>query len=350
MSAKETGSLIAMEFNEFGKLLLSREGGPLLIADPSKPAGDPDRIRVYCDQINSCRGILPLNGSVYVTGTSHEGTGLFELNDTKNTGKLTIARQLLSFSGQPEKNGPQGIQLGPEGMLYVVVGKDCEVKQTLAATSPYKHLHNQDTVPGFDERNEKSTGGSIVRVSLNGETVERVAGGIHDAQDIVVDANGEIFLHDSDTRSDMGLSWYRPSFAYHVPAGADLGWRSDWSAFPTYFVDQTPAMASTEQAVPTGAVQYEHQQFPKRYHGSIFFADWSKGRILSAKPLPNGAGFTAKPTSFSIRTTVERYRPCRWSKTGTCSFAPAAEALKVVFIASVGMEKLPRNCSPTKTI
>ena len=298
MSAKETGSLIAMEFNEFGKLLLSREGGPLLIADPSKPNGDPGRVRVYCDEINSCRGILPLNGSVYVTGTSHEGTGLFELNDTKNTGKLTIARQLLSFSGQPEKNGPQGIQLGPEGMLYVVVGKDCEVKQTLAATSPYKLLHNQDIVPEFDERNKKSTGGSIVRVSLNGETVERVAGGIHDAQDIVVDANGEIFLHDSDTRSDMGLSWYRPSFAYHVPAGADLGWRSGWSAFPTYFVDQTPAMASTEQAVPTGAVQYEHQQFPKRYHGSIFFADWSKGRILSAKPLPNGAGFTAKPTSF----------------------------------------------------
>jgi len=96
----------------------------------------------------------------------------------------------------------------------------------------------------------------------------------------------------------MGLTWHRPSFAYHVPAGADLGWRSGWSTFPSYFVDQTPAMASTGQALPTGAVQYEHRQFPKRYHGSIFFADWSQGRILSAKPLPNGAGFTAKPTAF----------------------------------------------------
>ena len=297
MSGKETGSLIAMEFNEFGKLLLSREGGPLMIADPSKPANDPDRIRVYCDEVNSCRGILPLNGSVYVTGIAHQGLGLYELNDAKNTGKLTIARQLLSFSDN-SKTGPQGIQLGPEGMLYLVVGNDCEVKQMLAPTSPFKHYHNQSIVPGFDPRNEQSTGGSILRVTLDGKMVERVAGGIHSTQDLVIDANGEIFIHDGDTRSDMGLTWHRPSYAYHVPAGADLGWRSGLSTFPDYFVDQTPAMASTNQALPTGAVQYEHQQFPKRYHGSIFFADWAQGRILSAKPLPNGAGFTAKPTPF----------------------------------------------------
>ena len=298
MSAKETGSLIAMEFNEFGKLLLSREGGPLMIADPTKPVNDPTRIRVHCDEVTSCHGILPLNGSVYVTGTSHEGSGLFELNDAKNTGKLTIARQLLSFSGKPNETGPQGIQLGPEGMLYVVVGAGCKVTQTLAPTSPFMNYPNRKIVPEFDNQNKKSTGGSIVRVSLNGKKVERVAGGIHSTQDLVVDANGEIFIHDSDTRSDMGLTWHRPSYAYHVPAGADLGWRSGWSTFPSYFVDQTPAMASTGQALPTGAVQYEHQQFPKRYHGSIFFADWSQGRILSAKPLPDGAGFTAKPTPF----------------------------------------------------
>ena len=41
MLNKETGSLIAMAFNEFGKMLLSREGGPLMIADISKPVSDP---------------------------------------------------------------------------------------------------------------------------------------------------------------------------------------------------------------------------------------------------------------------------------------------------------------------
>lgn len=299
-SAKETGSLIAMEFNEFGKLLLSREGGPLMLADPTKPAGDPNRMQVLCDEVNSCRGILPLNGNVYVTAKSQQGLGLYELSNAKNKGqgKLTIARQLLSFSEASGDNGPQGIQLGPEGMLYVVVGNNCEVKQTLATSSPFKNFHDGIIVPDLENRNSKTPGGSIVRVSLSGTTVERVAGGIHNARDLVLDANGEMFLHDRDTRSDTGLTWHRPALAYHVPAGADLGWRSGWSAFPEYFVDRTPALAATGAAIPTGAVQYEHVQFPQRYHGAIFFADWSQGRILTMKPTPNGAGFTGTPQAF----------------------------------------------------
>jgi len=243
-SAKETGSLIAMEFNEFGKLLLSREGGPLMIADPTKPANDPNRMRVAGD------------------------------------------------------NGPQGIQLGPEGMLYVVVGNNCEVEEAFARTSPFKNFHENNIVPELENRKSKTAGGSIVRVSLDGKKVERVAGGIHNARDLIVAANGEMFLHDSDTRSDVGLTSHRPALAYHVPAGADLGWRGGWSSYPDYFVDGTQAMATTDTASPTGAVQYKHVQFPRRYHDSIFFADWSQGRILTVKPLPDGAGFTAKPQAF----------------------------------------------------
>ena len=297
-SAKETGSLIAMEFNEFGKLLLSREGGPLMIADPTKPANDPTRIRVYCDEVNSCRGILPLNGSVYVTAKSHKGLGLYELNHLRDKKKLTIARQLLSFSEVAGDNGPQGIQLGPDGMLYVVVGNNCEVKQEFARTSPFKNFHDGNIVPELKNRNSKTPGGSIVAVTLDGKKVERIAGGIHKARDLVMVSNGEMFVHDSDTRSDVGLTSHRPALAYHVPAGADLGWRGGWSSFPGYFVDGTQAMATTGTASPTGAVQYNHVQFPQRYHNSIFFADWSQGRILTMKPLPDGAGFTAKPQAF----------------------------------------------------
>ena len=80
LSPEETGSLIAMEINEFGHLLLSREGGPLLIADPSQPLNHPARIRVYCNEVTSCQGILPLNGEVFVTGEGPEGLGLYRLD------------------------------------------------------------------------------------------------------------------------------------------------------------------------------------------------------------------------------------------------------------------------------
>ena len=297
LSAKETGSLIAMEFDEFGKLLLSKDGGPLMIADPAKSKGDPSRIRVYCDEVTSCRGILPLNGSIYVTAKSSNGLGLYQLKDVNKTGKLTIVRQLLSFAEESGNGGPHGIQLGPEGMLYVVVGKNCEIDQELATTSPFKNNYPASVVPEFEPVKDTKPGW-IVRVSLDGKKVERVAGGIHDAGDLIVDANNEMFLHDRDTRADMGLTWHRPSLAYHVPAGADLGWRNGGSSFPEYFVDGTQAMATTDHATPTGAVLYQHVQFPQRYHNAIFFADWSQGRILSVKPLPNGAGFTAEPKEF----------------------------------------------------
>ena len=62
MLDSETGSVIAMAFNEFGQLILSKERGPLMLADITKEPGKPGRIRVLCESVKSCQGILPLNG------------------------------------------------------------------------------------------------------------------------------------------------------------------------------------------------------------------------------------------------------------------------------------------------
>ncbi len=41
---------------------------------------------------------------------------------------------------------------------------------------------------------------------------------------------GELFIHDSDMESDIGTTWYRPTMVFHVPAGAEFGWRSGWAS------------------------------------------------------------------------------------------------------------------------
>ena len=292
-----------MEFDEFGRLLLSREGGPLLIADPTKPFGSPDRIRTYCPSVNSCQGILPLNGDVFVTAMAEEGLGLYQLRDTDRNGVLEIQKKLLSFSGTPGEHGPHGIQLGPDGMLYVVVGNGSQVENQVAATSPYQQFYEGDLIPRYEDpgghaRDVKAPGGTIVRCSLDGSKVERVCGGIRNAYDLVFDSNGELYVHDSDMEADAGTSWYRPTYVYHTPDGAEFGWRSGWAKFPQYFVDQTPAVADTGRGSPTGAVLYQHLQFPVRYQNTMFLADWSEGRILALRTQPSGAGYTATTETF----------------------------------------------------
>ena len=303
MLDNETGSLIAMTFNEFGKLLLSVENGPLLIADPTKPLNDPTRIRVLCDAVKSCQGILALNGDVYVTGHGPQGSALYHLTDADKNGVMEPTNTLMKFEGDLGEHGPHGLILGNDGMLYVNVGNASWVQEEISPTSPYRHAYEGDLVaryedPGGHAQGVKAPGGTIVRVSLDGTKIETVAGGIRNSYDLAFNRYGELFMHDSDMESDMGMSWYRPTKVFFVPEGAEMGWRSGWSKHPDYFADQTPSLFDTGRGSPTGAEIYQHLQFPARYHDSIFFADWSEGRILNVQVQPDGAGYKGNVEEF----------------------------------------------------
>ena len=303
MTDGETGSVIAMAFNEFGELVLSQEGGPLMAADVTKEPGNPERIRVLCDEVNTCQGILPLNGKMFVTGKGPNGVGLYRLTDTDRDGVFNVDEMLFKFKGGLSEHGPHAIRLGPDGMLYVIIGNASGVVASTAATSPYANEYEGDLIPRVEDPGGhaigvKAPGGTVIRTNMAGDLVEVVCGGVRNAYDFVFDQYGELFLHDSDLETNVGMAWYRPTRIYHVPHGAELGWRSGWSKFPNYFADVTPPVIETGRGSPSGAVLYQHFQFPARFHNSLFFADWSEGRILCAKPSPKGAGYSVDVEEF----------------------------------------------------
>lgn len=300
----EVGSLIAMAFNEFGHIVASRERGPLMLMFDSDGDGIPDQTRVYCDQVSSCQGILPLNGDVYVVGDGPDGTALYRLGDTNRNGTLDRVQTLLKFKGKPGEHGPHGIELGPDGMLYLVVGNHMQVIGDGGAGETLKVSYEGDLLtpryedPGGHARGVKAPGGMVIRTDLNGKTVERVAGGIRNAYDLVFHSDGSLFVHDSDMESDMGASWYRPTALYEVTEAGEFGWRSGWAKWPEYYLDRLPSVLETGRGSPTGAACYEHYNFPTRYQGSLFLADWSEGQILNVRLKPNGSGYSADSQVF----------------------------------------------------
>ena len=299
-----TGSLIAMAFNEFGQIVASREGGPLVLLFDDNGDKLIDKARVICDKVQSCQGILCLNGNVFVTGDGPEGAGLYRLSDKNRDGTLESVKQIIKFAGEMGEHGPHGIALGPDGLIYVVAGNHTPLPEKIDPESPYRNYYEGDLNqpryedPGGHAVGVKAPGGVVLRTDIDGSAVQLVAGGLRNAYDLAFDARGEMFVPDSDMEADEGTSWFRPTRLHHIVAGGEYGWRSGWANWPDYYVDQLPTMLSLGRGSPSGIASYNHFAYPQKYHGALFVADWSQGKIHCVRLKPNGGSFTADSSVF----------------------------------------------------
>ncbi len=293
LSDDVTGSLVNIAFNEFGHIIAAQEDGPLLLLYDSDKDGIVDKNRDYCDLVQGIQGILPLNGDVYVTGEGADGPGLYRLVDKDRNGASEEAHKLIGFKGTVSEHGAHGLTLGPDGRIYCVLGNHVSYDGKFADTSPLKTTYEGDLVqryedPGGHAQGIKAPGGTVIRLDVEGKSVELVAGGLRNAFDLTFHPSGRLYVHDSDMESDEGSPWYRPTSLYEVNEGGEYGWRSGWSKWPTYYYDRLPTLLETGRGSPTGSTVYDHVMFPQRYHDCLFLADWTQGRILSVKLSDDG--------------------------------------------------------------
>lgn len=304
LGGEETGSLAAMTFNEFGHILAAKEGGGLLLIYDSNSDKIPDKVRTYCDKVESIQGILALNGEVYVTADGPDGPALYRLSDKDRDGVLENVRPLVRFECEVLEHGAHGVVLGPDGLIYVLLGNHAKVVGEFDKASPHRNYYEGDLLtpryedPGGHAVGIKAPGGVVIRTDTEGSGVQLVAGGLRNPYDLAFNREGDLFIHDADMESDEGMTWYRPTRLCHVVPGGEYGWRSGWAKWPEYYVDSLPAALETGRGSPAGITVYNHFMYPARFHGTVFTADWSQGRILAVKLKPSGASYTASSEVF----------------------------------------------------
>lgn len=303
ISAEKTGSLIAMAFNEFGNVVASQEGGPLMLFSDDNGDGVVESARVYCDEVKNVQGILPLNGDVYVIGEGPQGTAMYHLKDEDKDGTLSISETLVKFTGPLGEHGAHQMALGPDGLIYMTVGNHTQLAGKISETSPHRNYYEGDLVKRFEDPGGhavgvKAPGGMILRTDVDGSFVEVVAGGLRNAFDLSFNREGDLFTYDSDMEWDEGLVWHLPPRVLQVYPGAEFGWRSGWAKWPSFYLDCLPATLETKAASPTGMVFYDHQKFPIRFQDRLFACDWSNGRITTLQFIGDRAGYRAQQETF----------------------------------------------------
>lgn len=299
----QTGSLITMTFNSAGEILVSEEGGPIkLIRDPK---GDGAyEVSVFSDAINTAQGLVTVGSRVFAVGSGPNGPALYRLTDTNRDGKADEVTPIVKFIGSPGEHGPHAVELGPDGLLYLMIGNFARVEAPANPQSPYRVVYEGDlNQPRYEDPRGHAVGvpapgATIVRTDINGSRVELFAGGFRNPYDLAFDPNGEVFTFDADMEWDIGSPWYRPTRINHVPAGAELGWRSGWAKWPEYFIDSLPPTLNIGPGSPTGVAFYRHTAFPEPWQNTLFAADWARGEIHAVKLQRSGASYKATSSVF----------------------------------------------------
>lgn len=296
----KTGPLVSMTFDAFGRILAAREGGPLLRIYDDNRDGVNEAVQVLTDKITAAQGLLVYRRFLYVVGEGPLGTGLYRLDDEAGDGNYTKMALMFKFDSAMSEHGAHTPILGPDGMIYVVLGNHAQPEAEIAPNSPYRHAYEGDLLqPRYEDAGGhavgvRAPGGTIIRTDLAGKRVERFAGGLRNAYDAAFNRWGDLFAFDSDMEWDEGLPWYRPTRVCQITAGAEFGWRSGWAKWPAYYLDNLPATLNLGRGSPAGACFYEHHRFPAPYRDTLLLADWSMGQILSVRLQRDGGGYRAK--------------------------------------------------------
>lgn len=293
---KDESSWISMTFDDQGRIILGLDDKGLaritIIDTPEKTKFE--RIE---NSLLHCRGVLYAHNSLYVSATNSKG--LYRLKDTTGDDQYDEIKLLtkLDYMSRYGHGGNQ-IVLGPDKMIYWIVGNDVSFPEATSAKSAYRDPRNDHLLPNPHDGEPSDRVGYILRSDPESKKWDVIAGGLRNQVDIAFNPEGEMFTYDADMEWDVGQPWYRPTRINHVVSGGEYGWRWRTGKWPVYFEDSLPTTLNTGLGSPTGMEFGTKSNYPTRYKNGMFVADWQNGRILLVDLLPTGASYNAQYEVF----------------------------------------------------
>ncbi len=292
---KDEGSWISMSFDDAGRILVARD--KVGIGRISLRAGAEPTYELVNDSLEHCRGILYAHESLYVNATN--SMGFYRLQDTTGDGQFDKQTLLKKFDyASRYGHGQNQIALGPDGMLYLVMGNDMAFPEGFDADSPYRDPKKDRLLPNPHDSGQDDRVGYILRTDAEGQTWQIIAGGLRNQVDLAFNREGEMFTWDADMEWDIGQPWYRPTRLNHIVSGGEYGWRWGSGKWPDWQPDALQSNLDTGLASPTGLLFGEGSRFPEPWRSQFLLADWQNGRILAATPTPVGASYQFTYESF----------------------------------------------------
>lgn len=297
-SAEQTGSLIAMTFDSFGRPVVSKERGhPTLMLDKDGD-GYFETEKTFTDKVSYAQGMWFDGRTLYAIGRGPDGrAGLYRAEDTDGDDVADTFETLLLFTGPMGEHGPHAIRRGPDGYPTILLGNHTGIsKEETDPLSPLRGYKESQLLPRYmDARghavNIWAPGGTIWRLDFEKKKNTLLAGGFRNPYDHAFNLEGELFTFDSDMEWDINLPWYREVRSVHVVPGGEYGWRTGSGKWPAYYLDSLPPLREVGRGSPVGVEFYHHYVYPKEYFDGYLEGDWSRGRILFSKLERSGATY-----------------------------------------------------------
>lgn len=331
----ELGSWVCITTDPKGRLIASDQGDKGLVRITPAPldGSKSTLVEKIPVPLSAAQGLLWAFDSLYVVCNGGPGSGLYRVTDSDNNDTLDKVEKLRDFPGSGE-HGPHNILLSPDGKrLFIVCGNHTKVPfaiknvtepQTMGgirstqrrvelapeATSRLPANWDEDQmITRMWDANGHATGilapgGYVVSTDPAGKDWEIWSGGYRNAYDFAFNADGELFVYDSDMEWDFGTPWYKPTRVNHAPSGSELGWRSGSGNWPACFPDSLPALVDIGPGSPVGVAFGYGAKVPATYQKALYICDWTFGTMYAIHLEPDGSTYKGVKEEFVSRTPL----------------------------------------------